>query len=167
MAALTIIARVSDGLVLSEAMDTDGRISEIDLFRAQAKKIFKSLTFKSHQRLTIDTGDFYFGYIIVNDVCYLTLCEKSYPKKLTFKFLDELQKEFDIQYGAEVAAAKRPYAFIKFDTFIQKTKKIYSDSRASRNLSKVTEDLTDVQRILNKNIAEILVHGEKIDSEKN
>jgi len=85
-------------------------------------------------------------------------------KKLAFAFLDELQKEFDIQYGADVAGAKRPYAFIKFDTFIQKTKKVYADTRAQNNLSKVTEDLNDVHQIMRKNITEILGRGEKIQS---
>lgn len=57
---------------------------------------------------------FIIRYIIEGDVVYLTLCEKSYPKKLAFTFLEELQKEFDTSYSSEVAAAKRPYAFIKF-----------------------------------------------------
>jgi hypothetical protein len=51
-------------------------------------------------------------------VCYLTLCDASYPKKLAHAFIDEIKKEFDIQYGAEVRAASRPYAFIKFGTRI-------------------------------------------------
>lgn len=65
--------------------------------------------------MTIDTETgFYFAYIIENDVWYLTLCENSFSKAQAFKFLEELRKEFDIQYGAEVGAAKRPYTFIKF-----------------------------------------------------
>lgn len=163
MAALTLIARVSDGLILSEAMDNDAS-GELDVFRTQAKKIFKTLSPMSQKAMTIDTGNHYFAYLIAGDVCYLTLCERGYPKKLIFKFLEELQKEFEFQYAAEVPTAKRPYAFIKFDTVIQKTKKAYADSRTARNLQRVTEDLTDVQRIMNKNIADILGRGEKIDS---
>jgi len=85
-------------------------------------------------------------------------------KKLAFKYLEELQKEFDFEYGTEVKTAKRPYAFIKFDSFIQKTKKLYQDTRSQRNLSKVTDDLNDVHRIMTKNITEILGRGEKINS---
>jgi vesicle transport protein SEC22 len=47
-------------------------------------------------------------------VCYLTLCEKAYPKKLAFAYLEELQKEFWGEFGNEVGTAARPYAFIKF-----------------------------------------------------
>jgi hypothetical protein len=35
----------------------------------------------------------------------------------------------------------RPYAFVKFDTFIQRTKKQYQDPRNQRNLQKLNEDL--------------------------
>jgi len=163
MSYFTSISRVSDGLPLAEALDSDG-LSELDAYRAQAKKIVKTLSRKSQSKLTIETGDYYFAYSIVNDVCYLTLCEKSYPKKLAFKFLEELQKEFDIQYADEITSAKRPYAFLKFDTFIQKTKKVYSDTRSQRNLNKVTEDLTEIREIMNKNITDILGRGETIDS---
>jgi len=35
---------------------------------------------------------------------------------LAAAYLDEIKKEFDIQYGPEVRGAERPYAFIKFGT---------------------------------------------------
>jgi len=50
------------------------------------------------------------------------------------------------------------------DTFIQKTKKLYLDTRSQRNMSKVSEDLQDIQKIMSKNIQEILGRGEKIAS---
>jgi hypothetical protein len=46
------------------------------------------------------------------------LCDKSYPKKLAFAFLEELQKEFQEKYGPEVGTVSRPYAFVKFGTLI-------------------------------------------------
>lgn len=130
-------------------------------------------------------------YDIENDVCYLTLCDASYPKKLAHAFLEEIKKEFDIQYGAEVRAATRPYAFIKFgtshrdswidlvgvaklmalthssyptDTFIQKTKKLYLDTKSERNLDRVAKELSEVQQVMTRNIQEILSRGHKIDS---
>lgn len=116
----TVIARVSDGLMLAEAMDSadsSSKMNDLDSYRTQAKKIIKSLSHKSPSRLTIDSEPNYFCYVMENDVCYLSLCEKSYPKKLAIKFLEELQKEFDIQYGADIPSTKRPYAFIKFGMF--------------------------------------------------
>lgn len=48
----------------------------------------------------------------------MTVCENSYPKGLALNYLDELQKEFDIQNGHEVQSARRPYAFVKFGMII-------------------------------------------------
>ena len=119
---LTLVARVTDGLILAEAMDSDGsgKVADLESYRLQAKKMFKTLADSktgTSNRVTVETEtNYYFCFIVENDVCYLTLCEKSYPKKLAIKFLEELAKEFDIQYGADVKNAKRPYAFIKFGT---------------------------------------------------
>ena len=65
-------------------------------------------------RLSVDSGPFVFHYLIQADVCYLTLTDKSYPKKLAYQYLEELQSEFSRLYGDQIAAAARPYAFIKF-----------------------------------------------------
>lgn len=58
----------------------------------------------------------------------------------------------------------RPYAFIKFDTFIQKTKKLYLDTRTQRNLSKLTEELSEVHSIMTRNIQEVLGQGQQLDN---
>lgn len=57
----------------------------------------------------------------------------------------------------------RPYAFIKFDSFIQKTRKVYGDQRAQRNLEKLNEDLNDIQNVMTRNINDILEQGERLD----
>jgi vesicle transport protein SEC22 len=102
-------------------------------------------------------------YIIDGNVCYLTVCERTYPKKLAYQYLEELQQEFATQYGGEVDAVARPYAFIKFDTFIQRTKKLYSDARTQRNLNKLNDDLHDIQQIMTRNINDIMGQGERLD----
>lgn len=64
--------------------------------------------------MTIDCGNFAFHVLIDNSVCYVTLAEKAYPKKLAFQYLEELSNEFSRLYGASVESVTRPYAFIKF-----------------------------------------------------
>lgn len=55
------------------------------------------------------------SYIIEGSVCYLCICEQSYPRKLAFSYLEELAKEFNMSYGNEVdKPGLRPYAFVKF-----------------------------------------------------
>lgn len=45
------------------------------------------------------------------------------------------------------------------DTYIQKTKKTYTDTRTRRNLSNVATELQDVQRIMVSNIDDVLQRG--------
>lgn len=45
------------------------------------------------------------------------------------------------------------------DTYMQKTKKTYTDTRARRNLSLVSSELQDVQRIMVSNIDDVLQRG--------
>jgi predicted transcriptional regulator len=47
-------------------------------------------------------------------VCYLTMCDCSYPKKLAFQYLEDLKNEFERVNGNQIETAARPYAFIKF-----------------------------------------------------
>lgn len=52
--------------------------------------------------------------MIADNVVYLTIADKSYPRKLAFSYLDELSKEFQNSYGAKVDSARKPYAFVGF-----------------------------------------------------
>ncbi|KAL6068928.1 SNAP receptor [Balamuthia mandrillaris] len=158
MPQLTWIYRVSDPLIL-----TAEESEQFEEHRRLAKQLWQKIRPESPRRHCVEAGDHYFMYIIEGDVCYITLCDSVYPKKLALAFLEEIKKEFDIQYGPEVKSARRPYAFIKFDTFIQKTKKMYLDTRSERNLDIVTKELSDVQRIMSQNIEEILNRGDKLN----
>lgn len=53
----------------------------------------------------------------------------------------------------------RPYSFIEFDNYIQKAKKIFTDSRSRRNLNAINNQLQDVQRIMVQNIDDVLQRG--------
>lgn len=61
------------------------------------------------------------SYIIDGNACYLCICDKSYPRKLAFSYLEELVKEFNMSYGSEVdKPGLRPYAFVKFGMLVNK-----------------------------------------------
>ena len=64
--------------------------------------------------MSVDTGAFVFHYLIEGGVCYLTLADRGYPKKLAYQYLEDLQREFSRLYAPQIDTAARPYAFIKF-----------------------------------------------------
>lgn len=146
---------------------------QLDTYERQAKKLLRSLAgaqgdeglVKEDEYVTVESGPYFcFHYVVSNGVCILTLTERAYPKRLAFDYLDELRKEFFQIYGAQIATATRPYEFIRFDTFIQKTKKVYNDSKTQRNLQKLNSELKDVHSIMTKNINEVISRGERLES---
>jgi len=54
------------------------------------------------------------SYLISDNVVFLTIADKSYPRKLAFSYLDELSKEFATTYGPKVETVRKPYAFVGF-----------------------------------------------------
>lgn len=146
---------------------------KLETYERQAKKLVRSLASSQsnanpstqEEYVTVESGPhFCFHYVLSSDVCILTLTERAYPKRLAFDYLDELRKEFFQVYGGQVQAASRPYEFIRFDTFIQKTKKVYNDSKTQRNLHKLNSELKNVHSIMTKNINEVISRGERLES---
>ncbi|CAK8673839.1 unnamed protein product [Clavelina lepadiformis] len=160
MVLMTMIARVGDGLPLAASMQEDEQTGRsLTDYQNQAKLLFRKLNNQSPDRCTIESGKMLFHYFIDKGICYLILSEPSFSKKLAFAYLEELSSEFFVQYGNRVSSVTRPYAFIEFDTYIQKTKKSYMDSRTKRNLTLVSSELQDVQRIMVSNIDDVLQRG--------
>ena len=58
------------------------------------------------------------SYIIEGGVCYLALCETTYPPHLAFTYLEAVHNEFIEQYGQRINKAQRPYHFVEFSKFI-------------------------------------------------
>mmetsp|Transcript_70508 Transcript_70508/g.146822 ORF Transcript_70508/g.146822 Transcript_70508/m.146822 type:complete len:226 (+) Transcript_70508:255-932(+) len=172
----TLIFRVATSpgqlpMPLAASMD-DEKDGELEKYKGQAKKIMRQTSNSSPPQCTIEAGSYHFHYVIVDapgsagaKICFLTLAEKGYPRRFAFDYLDDLQKEFLQLHGQQIDSVERPYKFITFDTFIQKTKKLYMDTRTNRNhLKLMSEDLRDIQGIMTQNIQEVLGRGEKLET---
>ncbi|XP_055307564.1 vesicle-trafficking protein SEC22b [Sitodiplosis mosellana] len=149
MALMTMIARVVDGLPLVGTMTEDEQSGKSVLeYQNQAKMLFRKLGPQSPNQCSIETGPYLFHYLIENEVCYLVMCDKIFSKRSAFTYLEDLAQEFHKNYGRKVNTVTRPYAFIEFDVYIQKTKKNLTDRR--RNINSINNQLQDVQRIMVK-----------------
>jgi vesicle transport protein SEC22 len=131
----TLIARVSDGLPLAASVDDDvASDPNVDAHalnegKAQMKAIVRKLTPQSEPRMSIESGKLTLHYLVAasptgtganEPIAYLTLADKSCPRKLVFSYLDELSKEFERSFGDDARKqGSRPYAFQKFDNFMQ------------------------------------------------
>src|SRR4051794_3472132 len=112
MPLFTLICRISEPRVqLVESMDVSQDYQE---YVAKGKSCFARMTTNTEQSGLILTDTHYFLYLLDKEssVCFLTFCDKSYPRKLALQFLEEIKVEFMIRHGEEVKQKKlRPYPF--------------------------------------------------------
>ena len=162
---MVMVGRLSDGLPLTASIQESENELGRDFvnYQNQAKKIFKALSDRSPKKCSIESEQYYFHYIIEFGACFLTLCDKSFDKKLAFSFLQNLCEEFFNEYGDKINSKNlRPYPFIEFDSYIQKTKRKFQDNRRSSKVNLLNTELNDIQRIMLKNVEDILDRGEKL-----
>ncbi|KAL2119183.1 hypothetical protein VTJ04DRAFT_6143 [Mycothermus thermophilus] len=160
----TQIARL-DGLMLCASVDdseTEHALSEV---KSQIKLILRRLSRTSEPQASIESGHYTLHYLIQSDIVYLTVTDRSYPRKLAFTYLSDLAGEFSQTYPPQqlLSPVLRPYAFMEFDTFIQRTKATYSDARATQNLDKLNDELRDVTKVMTKNIEDLLYRGDSLE----
>ena len=177
---LTFIARTSDGLPLVANTAPDSTSGVTQEHKDQAKDILRGLggTHHSASKMSIDTSNrLIFHYLVRdNSLCYLTLTEQSYPKRLAFLYLEEIADAFleslandygDPGWRDAIATTARPYAFIKFDMVLQRRRKDFIDPTSRQNTTKLNQDLADIQSIMKRNINEVLNRGEKLEHVSN
>ena len=103
MVKLTMIARVLDGLPLAEGVDTDATL-DLEYYKQQAKTLFKKLSSGAvpPSRMSYESGEYFMHYVIESGVCYLTLCERNYPKKLAYSYLEGERKQNSFLFFARI-----------------------------------------------------------------
>mmetsp|Transcript_28508 Transcript_28508/g.33794 ORF Transcript_28508/g.33794 Transcript_28508/m.33794 type:complete len:240 (+) Transcript_28508:110-829(+) len=182
---LTFVARVSDGLPLVASFaPTQENLEEQ---KKQAKDIVRGLSGRSTAKMSIETtSSTIFHYLIKDNICYLTLTEGSYPKRLAFLYLEEVADAFiefilsthntstnnnnhhhnngsDNTWRQIIETTPRPYAFIKCEPILQKKQRDFVDPTSSQNSDKLSRDLSDIHSIMRQNISQVLDRGEKLD----
>ena len=148
----TQIARL-DGLMLCASVDDEATESALAEIKSQVKLVLRRLNRNSEPQASIESsgnGAYTLHYQIADDIVYVCICDRSYPRKLAFTYLADLAAEFKNTHPpAQVNnPTLRPYAFMDFDTFIARTKATYSDARASQNLDKLNDELRDVTNVM-------------------
>ncbi|XP_029646162.1 vesicle-trafficking protein SEC22a [Octopus sinensis] len=144
----TMISRTSDGLPLSASTDriSPSSQSKINLQEGfqQLKLVCKRATHFA-DRCSYIVGPLAIYFISALNITYSVLCDVSYPSVLAFSFLNDVQREFLLDYDkSKVDAALRPYSLIAFDTKLQKIKSKYNNPRSLTtrlNLSELSQEI--------------------------
>lgn len=115
------LVRLQDGLPLSASTDFHPNKQVLE-----CKRWLRRLCVNLSQRPARGTArvcDLSIHFCSAGDVSSLTICSSSYQSAAAFSFLEELIWEFSSLYNSTaIALASRPYAFLEFDSVIQRVK---------------------------------------------
>lgn len=144
MLHFTLIARQSDALALSADTENSGG-ADLERNKVTAKNILRKLASDATRAasgaaatavpplLTVESQSYAYHVLVEGGVLFLTMCDNTSPSALAFAYLEDVAREFLQQYGGQIASATRPYSFIKFDLYLQKTKKVFSSTNSARS----------------------------------
>lgn len=139
----TLIFRSADGLPLSASTDVDENftIKNCQKYMKLLSKRLKSLP----DRCTLSLEGFSIHLTCKDGVTFLLLCDHLYPVVLAVCCLNEINHNFFSIYNTnDIFNAKRPYAFIEYETALQKIKSRYNNPRSLRtrvDLSEMSQEL--------------------------
>ncbi|KAE8733930.1 hypothetical protein F3Y22_tig00000916pilonHSYRG00314 [Hibiscus syriacus] len=163
MVNLTIVGRVKDGLPLAQEArclinETTASHNLSSSYKQQAEFLLHEISRGALPlpTMTVRVDHHSFSYLVVHGICFITLCDSSYPRKLAFHYLHDLQKEFDKFDNALVHNITKPYSFVKFDSIIANIRKQYVDTRTQANLSKLNADRGRELDIVTENMSDII-----------
>ena len=154
------------GLMLCASVDDSQSEASLSEVKSQIKLILRRLNRNSEPQASIESGAQYtLHYQIAQDIVFVCVTDRSYPRKLAFTYLSDISTEFLTNYPQQqlLSPVLRPYAFMEFDTFISRTKATYSDARATQNLDKLNDELRDVTKVMTKNIEDLLYRGDSLE----
>ncbi|KAI7251390.1 hypothetical protein KC352_g12618, partial [Hortaea werneckii] len=138
-----------DGLILVASVD-DQQVQELGELKQQIRQVIKRITPSSEPRASIESNKYTMHYVLNDNLCYIAITEKAYPKKLALTFLEDVRGEFQTSYTRDeyLGQQLRPYQYSEFERYIERTKKTYQDSRATDNLSRLNDELKDVTQVM-------------------
>ncbi|XP_027933858.1 25.3 kDa vesicle transport protein isoform X1 [Vigna unguiculata] len=140
MVKITIVGRMSDGLPLAQGLRyMNEEYAYLSCYKQQAQFILQEISrgALTASKMTIHVNNFCFNYLVENGVVFIVLCESTYPRKLAFHCLQDIQKEFEKFDKTLIGKITRPYSFVKFDGIIANISRQYIDTRTQANLSKL------------------------------
>lgn len=137
------VVRVRDGLPLSASTDFYHTQEFLE-----TRRRLKTLALRLAQypgRGSAQGRDFSIHFSSSGDVACMAICSHWCPAAMAFCFLETLWWEFTASYDTtRIGLASRPYAFLEFDSIIQKVKWHFnrvSSAQMGSSLEKVQEEL--------------------------
>lgn len=143
MILFACVVRVRDGLPLSASTDFYHTQDFLE-----CRRRLKTLALRLAQypgRGSAEGCDFNIHFSSLRDVACMAICSRQCPAAMAFCFLETVWWEFTASYDTTcIGLASRPYAFLEFDSILQKVKWHFnhvSCVHMGSSLEKIQEEL--------------------------
>ncbi|KAJ8448705.1 hypothetical protein Cgig2_010592 [Carnegiea gigantea] len=170
MVKFTIIGRIRDGMPLAQGLRYVNDENDIfsSYYKQQAEFILKEISTGSLApvpKMTIRLDHQHsFNCLVANGVCFITLCESSYPRTLAFHYLQDLRQELEkFENHQLMEGITKPYGFLKFEGVISSIRKKYIDTRTQANLKKLMANPAQDSDIIVENMSTLVQNRRQLD----
>jgi len=103
--------------------------------------------------------------LLQGDICGLVISDSVYPQRVAFQLISEVIRKFKEQMKGKYESSSANAASIKPQfPFADEQFKKFQDPGEADKLTKIQNDLLDVQETVTKTLDQILERGEKLDS---
>jgi len=117
---------------------------------------------KEDGKLSYIYDKYIFHYMVSNELTYLCMTDRDFPRIVAFKFLDEIKNRFIATYGDRGKTAIA-FAFnADFQRVLQTQMDAYNQQKDDR-VTRVKDEISQVKDVMIKNIDKVLERGEKIE----
>eukprot|EP01004_Peranema_trichophorum_P007347 NODE_6124_length_923_cov_37.455000_g5533_i0.p1 GENE.NODE_6124_length_923_cov_37.455000_g5533_i0~~NODE_6124_length_923_cov_37.455000_g5533_i0.p1 ORF type:complete len:220 (-),score=13.87 NODE_6124_length_923_cov_37.455000_g5533_i0:211-870(-) len=104
----------------------------------------------------------FFHYVVEDEIIYMCMADESYPRRVAYQFLDNIQQRFRRDYGDKGKTAL-PLQFNEdFSRVLQKQMDYYNNSQVDK-IQLIREQVETATNVMVANIDRVLERGEKID----
>lgn len=159
------VARLADRVPVAEYAAVDTREIPAKLLDDKLEKVLRSGRIGEHTRLTITDRDVGSIHYDSDPVClYLVVCAREYPQRTAFKFLGEVRREFDAQFGNDVQTARHSSLSRASRDLFRGLCEKYNTVHNVDKVAAVSLQVEEVKGVMQNNIQNVLRNQENIET---
>jgi Synaptobrevin/Regulated-SNARE-like domain len=159
------VARLSDRVPVAEYCVVDSRDMPKTLLDDKLEKVLRSGRVGEHTRLTITDREVGSIHYDSDPHClYLVVCSKDYQQRMAFKFLAEVRREFESQFGDQVAAARHSSLSRPSKPILKDLCMAFNSPENVDKIASVSLQVDAVKGQMNQNIQQVLRNTENVET---
>lgn len=159
------VARLNDRVPVAEYCAADSRDLPQALLDDKLEKVLRSGRVGEHSRLTITDREVGSIHYDSDPAClYLVVCSKDFQQRMAFKFLAEVRREFETQFGDEVSGARRSSLSRPAKPMLKALCQGYNSPGGVDKVAAVSLQVEAVKGQMNENIQSVLRNTENVET---